>query len=303
MAETGINGGARLPVAPLRFVEALFKSPGVKPSDTRIAMLVKAAEITLIVVLALLLVRLLVHIWGVFVPAEMPAGEPIVITAAPAPAVAENAAPNPFATKAAVVAAPEQVAVETLQETSLDLVLHGTWIDESGATAFISEKNGPQKRYQVGDRIVSGVRLQEVHKEWVALSRGGAYEALRIKNRKAPAAGSEQKKESVTASGTPAPGEARSLDAIFRVSVENGAIVLNPGNDGEVAFYALGFESGDILRAVDGVPVTDLQSAPAVVKQLTSQSAAKVTVERRGAPVTWNVSLQSGEAGGDDDDA
>lgn len=294
-----------MPSAPLRFIKAFLTSPGVKPRDARTSVLVRTVEIALVALTAVLAALFVWRLWGVMVPAKMPLGDPISAAVTPSGPSARLAL-NPFALdEASGEAAVGVIQEDELQETSLDLTLYGAWIDQSGGTAFIGEKDGPQKRYRVGDTIVSGVTLEEVHQEWVAISRGGVYEALRIKNRKTPLTGSALQAPAQTqkAPSTTTATEEFSLDQVFSFSADaNGRIIINPGKDA-IQFAALGFEPGDVLTAVDGVVVAGIQSAPEIYNTLKNSTSARITVERDGAPATIDVSVKPGGAGGDDDDA
>ena len=83
--------------------------------------------------------------------------------------------------------------VQKAPETRLNLTLHGVFVesDPGKGEAIIGQRGSKQKYYQVGDKVMNGVRLQAVFNDHVVLSRNGASEVLRFpKNIKPVAKGS-----------------------------------------------------------------------------------------------------------------
>lgn len=283
--------GGGIGLRPLRRAASLASSA---PGAARIV------ESLFIVVIAILSARLF---WTVFAPLPTPVGAPVPSTSASS-ASAAGGVKNPFSTTAAPDAAEVGAATgETLSETSLDLTLYGVWLDESGGTAFIGRDGGPQKRYRRGDLIGDGVRLAQIHENWVAISRSGVTEALRLKNRKdaaseLPPTPTQEKSEKL---------RPENASEIFRFAVDNrrpglARVVLIPGPRADV-FTALGFEPGDILTAIDGEPVdVTTMSSESLANKLSGETSVNVTVERAGESKTIDVKLAPKEDGAEADD-
>jgi type II secretion system protein C len=66
--------------------------------------------------------------------------------------------------------------------TSLELILNGTMsnADEKSGMAYISNLQGQQKKYRVGDKVFDLAVLKEVHKNYVVLNHNGKNEKLSL---------------------------------------------------------------------------------------------------------------------------
>ena len=261
-----------------------------------------AVELGIALLLALAASKLF---WLLFAPLPTPKGVP-VITPQQSASV-ENRAVNPFfVAESAASSGEEAVMAETLAETSLDLILYGTWPHETGSTAFIDAGNGSQKRYRTGDQIVSGARLGPVYENWVVIRRGGVDEALWIKDRKQseieavvvaaqPQSGSETPAEQATEK---APDILETLSDIVSFSVSglsNGElrIVLNPGANVQ-RFNELGFVAGDVLTALNNAPINPEQIMSGAFQEgLAADAPIDIMVERDGRPVSLTIQLNA----------
>ena len=258
----------------------------------------RIAEAALVVVAAVLLARLALSLFAPLPVPETPA--------TPAPPRAEAAvAPemNPFApleTEAVALAAAPVAA-----ETTLDLTLHGTWIDGGEGTAIIRTPDQMQKIYRVGDPICCGATLTGVYPGQVIISRVGVQESLRLPGMEgAPDPGPAPAPAPVDAP----PPSAEGVDGAY----SGGAVPLNqivrfqpverpdgvrfallPAGD-PAAFAALGLQEGDILLSINGAPAPSaFEGLAAAVVGLAGFDRITVGVERNGTPQNINIQLPS----------
>lgn len=248
--------------------------------------LVFGVEALLAVAIAVLLARIVMP-WLTPLPAPTPADA--------APQALQVSGPiNPFGDAPPAAVAP--VAADAV-ETDLDLALHGTWIDASGASAIIRTPDGKQDAYRIDDTVCCGATLVAVFADRVILDRGGAREALLLPNREMTPRSPASVPAADASSADPA---MPALAEIARIETGGGAGALEfrlfPGDDAE-AFLAAGLRPGDLLVAIDDNPAPpDMASLLAMLVELRNQKTVQVTVEREGVHVPLDVDLAA--AGG-----
>ncbi|MEO0612295.1 MAG: type II secretion system protein N [Pseudomonadota bacterium] len=123
--------------------------------------------------------------WTLFAPLPYPQTTPTIVPAAQGqPDIADRiSARNPFAMTGAPVNDVVVVETATLQETSLDLVLHGVIVNGDNSSAIIDVRNGDgQNSFGLGTEIVDGVSLAEVRFTEVVIEREGVREVLRMRD-------------------------------------------------------------------------------------------------------------------------
>lgn len=179
--------------------------------------------------------------------------------------------------------------------TSLPLVLAGVFAlnDEKLGTAMLGNSSADIKFYKVGDPLPGGARLHAVHVDRVLLDRGGSIESLLIP----PRTGMSM----APPPPMPAPSPAASVSAVQEIMRENPGIIgqviqrqvvmgadgrlqgmrVNPGANAQ-AFSRLGLRAGDLVTAVNGVPLVDQASATQFFNSLSNSAEARVTVTRNG---------------------
>jgi len=199
-------------------------------------------------------------------------------------------------------AAPVDVAAgPDLAETTLNLVLHGTWVDEKGGAAIIKTPDDKQSRFSVGDVITSGVTLERVYPDQVVINRGGVREALRLVNRETVSR--------VSRAAAPAPalspvGLASIGDLIIARpqadAVGNVRLVLHPADDTDL-FEELGLRAGDALVAIENRPLTgDIAASLQALAGLEGRTSVTISVERGGVVLPITIPLP-GAAGANSD--
>lgn len=260
--------------------------------------LIKAAEIALMVAIGFVLASML---WTIFGPITTPSTAP---RAAAAPVEAGPSGPiDPFRMASAEVAPPadELGAGPDLAETTLNLVLHGTWITEGGGAAFIKTPDEKQGRYSIGDTITNGVTLEKIFRDQVVINRGGARESLRLINReermpinRASAPAQESKIDS-DVSGLASIGNLIIAQPELD-DVGNVRLILQPAAD-EEAFEDLGLRTGDALVAVDNKPIgADVAAGLQLIASIKGRPNVTISVERDGVVLPVTVALPNAKS-------
>ncbi len=257
--------------------------------------LIRIAEFALVAAIGLVLAPALL---GLFGPAPKPSSAVPQSTAPIEQAASGPIDPFKLSSDAAPVAADDFANGPDLAETTLNLALHGTWIDDNGGAAIIKTPDEKQGRFSVGDTITSGVTLERVYRDQVVINRSGVRESLRLVNR-----------DVIAAQGAVAPVAAGQVDdgtaaggiaSIGRVVVAtpdldpvgNMRLILRPANDPE-AFEALGLEPGDALVAVNNTPIgADISKGLAAIAALQGKTDFTLSVERDGVVVPITISLK-----------
>ncbi|MGF1543568.1 MAG: type II secretion system protein N [Parvularculaceae bacterium] len=210
---------------------------------------------------------------------------------------------NPFREPAVEVAAAVD-AVEDVEETRLDLTLHGTWLDADGGSATIRTPDGKQRVFRVNEEVARGVTLDRVYRDQVILFRDGARESLTLINRDVtPVRRLEPRSAAPPPAPEPAAKEGELNDAVVAIQ-DIFAFEAKPGADGfeitlqparnEMAFEALGFRPGDVLFAVDGTPIgDDLAGAVSRLQQEVGSGDVRLSVSRDGVVVPLDLNLST----------
>lgn len=233
-----------------------------------------------------------------------PLPEPPAVAAAPPPAAAKTAAlgaANAFRNGSAppALTTEELVNGPNLEETTLNLTLHGTWVDAAGGTAIIKTPDDKQGRYKRGDTVWESVTLERVFRDQVVIKRDGVLESLRLEGRDPSAASAPQAAAAETVSG-----EAfATLGNFISVAPESNNVggvnlVLEPGED-VATFLASGLRPGDILVAVDGEPVgRDIGADIEYLQKVAGRNKITVNVDRGGVVTPIEINLKGLAANG-----
>lgn len=179
--------------------------PVLRHISVRLATMI--AQLFFLALTALVGVRLF---WTLFAPLPYPQTAPTIVPAASGETDITDriATRNPFAMTGAPVNDVVVVETATLQETSLDLVLHGVIVNGENSSAVIDVRNGDgQNSFGLGTEIVDGVTLAEVRFTEVVIERGGVREVLRMRD-------SEGASPNRAGRGQPSPGLVRNNGSI-----------------------------------------------------------------------------------------
>ncbi len=234
-------------------------------------------------------------------PLPQPPARP---AAAPAPAaqtLAQGPA-NPFRNGTAPPApsADDLANGPDLAETTLNLALHGTWVDASGGTAIIKTPDDKQGVFKRGETVWENVTLERVFRDQVVINRDGALESLRLVGREPSAAPAQNP----AAAAEPATGEVfATLGSFIGVAPESDNVggvhlVLEPGAD-LATFLASGLRPGDILVAVDGEAVGgDIGADIEYLQKVAGRDKITVNVDRGGVVTPIEINLKGLTANG-----
>ncbi len=255
----------------------------LRQPDNMPALLLRGAELALLLLAGLLLARLG---WALLTPAG-PIGTP---RGAPALAAIDPAALGRFDPFLRSRAQPAPAAI-----SNLDLTLVGTRVDGASGrgSAILVLPDDTQATIGVGEEVVPGVRLIGVAFDSVTLDNAGNREELYLDQSGPVPAGT------IMPAAAPPPAVDRprlgaDLQATPRIA--DGRItglVLAPKGSG-AAFAAAGLQPGDVLVSVDGTPVATLGDPAALVRRLDA-GGLSVQIERGGRPLS--LTLDSSQAG------
>jgi general secretion pathway protein C len=184
--------------------------------------------------------------------------------------------------------------------TNAALVLAGTLAvsDPTQGLAIIGETAQAGKVYSVGAMLPGGVKLREVYTDRVVLDRGGTLETLPLPrqlgagrplspvgNGAEPALADSVQK--LIAKGPEVIGEIiRPMPAYANGQLKG--FTLYPGRQ-RAKFQHLGLQQGDLVTAINNVPLTDAQRGMEILRGLGNGGSAQVTIERAGATQTLSI--------------
>ena len=176
--------------------------------------------------------------------------------------------------------------------------------------AIIAESGSPERLYGIGDPVGSGqARLHQVHPDRVILDRDGTYETLRLP--RADAATTEAPGATPTrlapTTTTPAASDAprvqrsewlqdpeRLMQSVrARPVIEDGVLrglEVHPTRNAR-QFQQAGLRPGDVITAVNGMPVSAIEDTDRLFQELAGQMRVDIVVERGGQPLPISIQL------------
>lgn len=202
-------------------------------------------------------------------------------------------------------AGAEPVLTKTVNapDTRLNLKLRGTIAagDEKYAHAIIGDGKGKNEVYFIKDSVPGGARLHQVYPDKVILNRAGTLETLRLPRTSESLGRPAAQTRARTAPTGPAAGSIQGMmqqsgggfTDILRPQpyMPNGELKgyrVYPGRDRR-RFAALGLRPGDLVTDINGQPLTNLQSAAEIFKNLGDVAQLTVTIERNGSPMALTL--------------
>ena len=228
-----------------------------------------------------------------------------------------------------VVVAPVKPAV--VPETRLNLKLRGVFAskDNNAARAIIADSRGDEDSYRIGSELPGGAILNEIYADHVILEHKGRLETLRLpvdEPESGPASRTAtSNRSSSQRSGTAnrninrsniAQASAGTADNAALLGQYRDALMNDPNSvmglvnvrpyqkDGQLVGYRLrpgkdrallrrfGLRSGDIVTAVNGVPMNNPVKALEVLRDISTASQLTVDVERNGTPQSFTFQIQ-----------
>lgn len=196
--------------------------------------------------------------------------------------------------------------------TGLPLQLFGIRMNQAAGagSAIIAGEDGQQRSIGVGEEIQPGVRLAAVQFDYVEIDNGGRRELLYLDQSRAPGATEAPPATAATSPLVPTPtggtGNASALP-ISPQSLRAGigwaprmegnratGIIVRELGDG-IAFQAAGFRPGDIIRAVNGRPISSPSDIAALTNQLQPGARLSLEVERGAGTVPIAITIPAGQ--------
>ena len=194
-------------------------------------------------------------------------------------------------------------------DTTLALTLHGIVAGKraSDSRALIVV-NGDEEPYAVGAQLPGGAVIRSIYPDRVLLARDGRLEALRLPTDDTSAAGtSMQQPAAMRPQVTAAPQDLgqlrqeiannpqRLMDIVRAMPVQDhgkltGYRIYPAGNPSQ--FNQLGLKPGDVVTAVNGIPLTDPAQSMRVLSSLKTSEQVSITLNRNGQTQTQILQMQ-----------
>lgn len=195
--------------------------------------------------------------------------------------------------------------MENLEKTELDLILWGTVSGKTYAYAVIQEKKNQkgknQSLYQVGDRIQNAV-IKTIARNKVILTLNGKDQVLEVATLKMPVTPARASGDLKTETDLPlTPNATDDLNKhikfrpFLRSGVSTGLMVY--GIRSNSPFRKSGLKNGDIVTAVNGSALLDIQDGQRLFQELTTYSQPQLDIIRRGKPISIMFSLETASPG------
>ena len=207
------------------------------------------------------------------------------------------ASAQPFGRAAAPSRDP--AAEARLARSNLNITLTGVVVRASGGCALVIVQGQPESAYCVGEDVVPGARLESVLRDRIVIVRGGAREAVVMKDAdETPgAAGAAMTSPIVQPLGADRQVvDRRQLQQqLGRPEFLSQALIVpNPGGGGFLVrevqsgslYEKLGLRPGDVIRNVNGQPITNMDDLMRLYQQFGSAERVLVDVQRQGRSET-----------------
>jgi len=220
---------------------------------------------------------------------------PAVAVAPPAPPLDVASLVNAHLFGNAVVQSNGDAA--NAQPTSMPLVLAGVLAtgDPKQGMAIIGESAAAAKVVAVGQQVPGGATLHSVYTDRAIIDRAGVLESVMLPKRMAgdmmapppppPTAGNNgdatmERMRRLVQDDPAVIGQVMRPQPVFAGGAMKGFRVY-PGANRQ-AFARLGLRAGDLVTAINGVPLNDKDRAQEIFSTLNSSTDARVSVTRNG---------------------
>ncbi len=189
----------------------------------------------------------------------------------------------------------------TAPETRLRLRLEGVLVSEQPelSGAIVAGSGGVTAHYRVGETLPGNAELIEVEPGRILIRRDGAFETLTFEeddsdqllaqeaegSALAPDDFVEQAKARLDAQG------AEALVAFGLSPVQDGATQGYVFNGSNAMLSALNLQEGDIITAINGYPLGDIEQDRELLESWRSEAQLEIEIERGGASFTISYAL------------
>ena len=245
-------------------------------------------------------------IW-ILIPGS-PMGDSIVltpsqITASATPKLHANvqviAATHIFGTtndSEAVIETAPTIIDENLAETRQNLSLKGTItsIQSNEGLAIMEDNQNEERVYGIQDTVIPGTTLHAVYLDRVVLNEGGTLKALKLPKEFIQSTVATRRDITSVNRTSNSP---RSIQVAISQNIAKLAEIFQstpymvegkiqgyhvyPGRNRK-QFAALGLRSGDLIKNIDGIALTNPQQAMQIFQSLGEANQVSVTIERNG---------------------
>lgn len=195
-----------------------------------------------------------------------------------------------------------EVVRRSAPETRLNLRLEGVLVAErpEDSGAIVAGSNGVTEHYRVGDVLPGNAELSEVEPGRILIRRNGQYESLTFDDEIPSGLVEDVEEEPVASSPEQFLSDAREqLDS-------QGVAALVPyglspaGDDGSSGYVydgsnamlnAVNLKAGDVITAVNGQRLGDLEQDMALFENWRSESQLEIEIERDGSILTVSYAI------------
>lgn len=193
-------------------------------------------------------------------------------------------------------------------ETRLRLELTGLFASTNpkDSIAIISEKNGKDESYRIGDSVPGNATLHEIYADRVILRRLGKLETLRLKE---PAEQLEIGRTELPTAPDTTPRTSpmlKEMQEMYKTDPQKlfSQMRLTPvTEEGRITGYRfshnnrefmkqIGLTTQDIITAVNGIPVTDSAKLFAMMKDADQLGEINLTIMRDGEPEDLYIKVE-----------
>lgn len=211
---------------------------------------------------------------------------------------------------------PKAAPAPVMVDTPLSLSLRGTLAsdDDHLARAIIADEKDHEQAYWIDQALPGGAVLKEIHPDHIVLARSEQLETLRLpKAGKRTGAGPRVRNVSDTSPGPPPTPVSPSTDFVLtdmqKASLNDPGILrrlfgqmpleqdgvtkgymMQPLHDA-VLLKRLELRQGDIVTAVNGVPLTGPDGVSQFLELLPTAHELQIQFERNGKPRTKIISV------------
>jgi general secretion pathway protein C len=198
------------------------------------------------------------------------------------------------------------------EASASDIRLKGVFaVDGVTLSAAVVNWSGKDQAVRMGQELMKGATLAEVHADYIVVARNGGRERIELdKFRVAATTPNAQSRNpnagfrlNVTAAGggyslsrqelNTVLQDPRQMEFLGQIGVAPGGGVRVDGAGANTLAGKLGLQSGDVISAVNGQPVNSAGDLARLYSQFNTLSAVRVEVKRAGAPTVLNYTIQN----------
>jgi general secretion pathway protein C len=182
-------------------------------------------------------------------------------------------------------------AEASVAPSNLNMTLTGVAVRASGGCALVIVQGQPESAFCAGEELSSGVRLDAVQRDRIVIVRNGAREAVFMKDAEGTAAAASLP-PIVQSTGPDRQlvdrrqlqqqmGRPEFLNQALIVPNPDGGFLVRQVQAGSL-YEKLGLRPGDVIRNVNGQPLTSMDDVMRLYQQFGTAQRVLVDVQRQG---------------------